>query len=319
MSTQPMFLDLLKDGQLSLSTVLFATDFSSASHTAGLYAAAIAAHFQAELLIVHSFIPSQSAREAEMKTQHESTERRDHAARLETTAAALTLHGQSPRTSLLEGDPSDTIASFADATPGSLLVLGTHGGGAVERRLLGSMAERTLRRTACPTITVGPLVPAPHHEQPFCSMLYATDCSPMASRAAPLACAIAAAFASTLKVISIIDEHDGPVPDTLADLDFRTHQELAEKLDGQCDHFSESRTLATARSAREAILQYAHTANTDLLILGVHRRATIELLDRNSITIQIITEARCPVLTVTRGALSPHASPPGTALDGPAQ
>jgi nucleotide-binding universal stress UspA family protein len=204
----------------------------------------------------------------------------------------------------LDGEPSEMIPAFADGIPHSILVLGTHGGGSVERHLIGSVAERSLRRAACPTLTVGPQVPELNRLNTFECMLYATDCSEMASRAAPLACAMARTFASTLKVISIIDDEDGPVADVLAELEFQTHQAIGDEIKGQCEDFSEPRVLANSKRAREEILKYADKTKSDLIILGVHRRKTIEIFDRNSVTIQLITGAHCPVLTVTKDSLT---------------
>jgi nucleotide-binding universal stress UspA family protein len=303
-----MPLSLLQHGQLSIASVVFATDFSPASHTAGLYAAALAKHFHAELIIFHAFLPGQSAREAEANTQKQSVERSVRVHQLEVAAESLRSITEPVRTHLFEGDPSDEIAVFADSLSHALLVLGTHGGGGLERRLIGSVAERSLRRAASPTLTVGPLVPFPDPLQPFHAMLYATDCSDMASRAAPLACAFASSFANELKVINIVDAPAGALPEILADLDFHAHQQIAEQLASQCEFFSEPRALASARAAREEILKYAIQSQSDLLILGVHRRAAIELLDRNSITIQLIARAHCPVLTVTRDSLPEGAS-----------
>jgi nucleotide-binding universal stress UspA family protein len=205
-----MPIEVLHDAKLSIASIVFATDFSSASRNAGLYAAAIARHFDAELMVIHAFILSQNAREAESLGRIDSAERRHLEEQLRTTAAAsLALSGASTRTQLLNGEPSEKIPAFADGIPHSLLILGTHGGGSVERHLIGSVAERSLRRAACPTITVGPKVPELSRTQIFSPMLYATDCSEMASRAAPLACAMARTFSSALRVISIIDDQDG--------------------------------------------------------------------------------------------------------------
>jgi nucleotide-binding universal stress UspA family protein len=299
-----MPIDVLRDARLSIASIVFATDFSSASRNAALYAAAIARHFNAELIVIHAFILSQSACEAESLGRIDSAERRYLEKQLRETAASLALTGANIRTQLLEGEPSEKVAAFADAVPHSLLVLGTHGGGSVERHLIGSVAERSLRRAACPTITVGSKVSEPNRTQIFPRMLYATDCSEMASRASPLACAMARTFSSDLRVISIIDDKEGPLADLLADLEFHTHQAIADQIEGQCDHFSEPRVLAGSKRAREVILKYADDTKSDLIILGVHRRRTIEILDRNSVTIQLITGAHCPVLTVTRDSLS---------------
>lgn len=180
-----MAIDVLHDARLSIRSVVFATDFSPASRNAGLYAAAIARRFDAELIIIHAFVLSQSAREAESLAQVDSAERRDLEEHVREVSARLAPFGVKRLTHLLEGEPSETIPRFADGIAHSLLVLGTHGGGSFERHFIGSTAERCLRRAVSPTITVGPKVPELRRDQIFSGMLYATDCSEMAAHAAP--------------------------------------------------------------------------------------------------------------------------------------
>jgi hypothetical protein len=60
-----MSIGVRHDARLSVASIVFATDFSSASRNAGFYAAAMARSFDAELIVIHAFILSQSAREAE--------------------------------------------------------------------------------------------------------------------------------------------------------------------------------------------------------------------------------------------------------------
>src|SRR5579859_108312 len=132
------------NGRLAISTIVFATDFSAESSNSGRYAAALATHFGAELVVIHAFVMSQGAMDAEARHQGESSERRDLIGQLQQTSYTLANSGQRVQVRLLGGNPSDVISRFADGTPESLLVLGTHGGGRVERQLIGSVAERTL-------------------------------------------------------------------------------------------------------------------------------------------------------------------------------
>ena len=52
------------------------------------------------------------------------------------------------------GRPSDTIVDTATRMKASLIVLGTHGRSALEKLLLGSTAERVLRLSPVPVLTV---------------------------------------------------------------------------------------------------------------------------------------------------------------------
>jgi nucleotide-binding universal stress UspA family protein len=294
-----MPMNLSRDGKWVVATVIFATDRSPISQTAGMFATTLARYFRSELVIAHAFIPSQTAKEVELLRQLPSEDRSERLRSLEATAVSLRSRGLNVKAKLLEGDPSEELPAIADAQKDSVLVLGTHGGSSLGRRLIGSTAEECLRRVACPAITVGPHVSPPLSTNPFRTILYATDCSTAASQAAPLACAIAASFEAELKVITIVDDKDERVPDLIADLDFRTQHEIDHELKGQCVHFKEVRAIAKASNARDEILRYAAACRADLILLGIHRRRSIELFSRNSVTIQLISSANCPVLTIT--------------------
>jgi len=55
---------------------------------------------------------------------------------------------------VLEGTPTDVICAVAAQLPADLIVMGTHGRTGLAHVLLGSVAERTLRRAPCPVLTV---------------------------------------------------------------------------------------------------------------------------------------------------------------------
>ena len=54
------------------------------------------------------------------------------------------------------GEPADVILAEIERMKPSLVVMGTHGRRGVARWLLGSVAERVLRRSPVPVMTVGP-------------------------------------------------------------------------------------------------------------------------------------------------------------------
>lgn len=52
-------------------------------------------------------------------------------------------------------DPASEILRVAGAGNFRFIVMGTHGRSGIEHWLMGSVAERTLRRASCPVVTVG--------------------------------------------------------------------------------------------------------------------------------------------------------------------
>jgi nucleotide-binding universal stress UspA family protein len=55
---------------------------------------------------------------------------------------------------VLEGGPSREIVAYAERSDADLVVMGTHGRGGLNRILLGSVAERVVRGSTVPVLTV---------------------------------------------------------------------------------------------------------------------------------------------------------------------
>jgi nucleotide-binding universal stress UspA family protein len=292
----------LVGGRIEIDAILFATDFSRASYPASLYATALADHFRCVLTLVHVFLPSQSAQEAEAREGKISDQRRLLQQQLELTAQALTPKGGKATAVLLDGNPSLILSEKANRSRSAMLVLGTHGGSSLGRHLLGSVAEDTLRSSAIPVLTVGQHVVTSGKVGSFQRILYATDTSPVAAQAAPLACAFAKSFSSFLEVVSVIDEGAGPVATIVAELDFRTQHELSANLPQRCVHFEQPRSVAYSQHAHDEILRRVKQDDCDLLVLGIQQKSSLGFLGRNSGAFRIIAESPCPVLTITEAA-----------------
>jgi len=57
-------------------------------------------------------------------------------------------------TATVEGTPSTEIVRYTRDRPVDVVVMGTHGRGGIDRLLLGSVAERVVRKSAVPVVTV---------------------------------------------------------------------------------------------------------------------------------------------------------------------
>ena len=142
---------------IALKTILVPTDFSECSDAAVRYGRALAEAFGASLHLLHVVQdPYKQAWAAEgfaapvtdMITQWESQARK----RLEETAASCAPLDATVATRI--GSPFYDIASYASEMNVDLIVIGTHGRGPLGHMLLGSVAERIVRRAPCPVLTV---------------------------------------------------------------------------------------------------------------------------------------------------------------------
>lgn len=73
---------------------------------------------------------------------------------LEGLARRIREDGESVRWNVREGDPKDTILSFAQRENVDLIVMSTHGHEGLTRRLLGCLAEKIALKTRCPVLLV---------------------------------------------------------------------------------------------------------------------------------------------------------------------
>jgi nucleotide-binding universal stress UspA family protein len=144
---------------IALTHVLVPTDFSDASEAALKYGKAFAGAFGASLHIVHvieepygqpwaveaygfslASLQDEWIKEAQARIATAVTDEEKAALRA-VTATVL-------------GHPVMEILRYADEQRIDLIVMGTHGRGPLGHMVLGSVAERVVRRAPCPVLTV---------------------------------------------------------------------------------------------------------------------------------------------------------------------
>jgi nucleotide-binding universal stress UspA family protein len=57
---------------------------------------------------------------------------------------------------VLEGDVADAIVDYVKKNGADLVIIGTHGYRGIQKILLGSVADRVLKRAACPILVFNP-------------------------------------------------------------------------------------------------------------------------------------------------------------------
>lgn len=142
------------------STILFATDFSEISEHAFDYAYTLAKKFDSKLIVMHVinepvdlrgfYVPhiSFDSLEKEIEGAAEKMMNKFCLGRLEDLAASEKV--------IVSGVPYDEIIALAAKEKASLIVLGTHGRAGLDHLLFGSTAERVVRRSQCPVMTIRP-------------------------------------------------------------------------------------------------------------------------------------------------------------------
>lgn len=150
---------------IRLQRILFPTDFSENARWAQQYASAFAEQFHAELHVLYVLedlafaMPEPGMMFAMPALNLEEVERSASQAlgALEDPLwPKLRVHRTTRR-----GAPYVEIVRYAAEHHIDMIVMGTHGRGGLPHVLLGSVAERVVRKAGCPVLTVRPSDPAP--------------------------------------------------------------------------------------------------------------------------------------------------------------
>lgn len=139
-------------------TILFATDFSEGSDYAIRYALAIARKFESRLIVIHVINEPVDLRG--FYVPHISFDKLEE----EIEQGAKKLMEQFCRTHLsdfpnfesqvLPGIPSDEIIKWTVEFGADLIVMGTHGRTGLDHVLFGSTAEKVVRKSTVPVMTI---------------------------------------------------------------------------------------------------------------------------------------------------------------------
>jgi nucleotide-binding universal stress UspA family protein len=143
---------------IALKNILVATDFSDPSIIALNYGRDLARSYDASLHVVHVIEDLLALHGPEIGFAYADVERNIEAAVRRDLDAALsdddqqTLHARAVITR--SSNVSHAITDYAKNNAIDLIVVGTHGRGAIQRFLIGSVAERVMRTAPCPVLTV---------------------------------------------------------------------------------------------------------------------------------------------------------------------
>ena len=136
--------------------IIVCTDFSPCSDLALERAGEIAGRDETRVFLIHVYDPRRKASNARDRTEHQDWDE-DTMHRLK--EARHRYFGRLADTDVQydafpSAHPSIEICKIARETGASLIVLGSHGRTGVLRRLLGSVAEATVRHAPCSVFVV---------------------------------------------------------------------------------------------------------------------------------------------------------------------
>ena len=140
--------------------ILCPIDFSDASLAALETAAEVARRYGARVALFHAYpvpgytFPDGSFVASSKMLEELTSQANRHMAEWKVKAEAMGIGQVEVATAI--GEPAHEILAFAKAQSADLVVIGTHGRTGLQHALMGSVAERVVRRATCPVLTVRP-------------------------------------------------------------------------------------------------------------------------------------------------------------------
>jgi nucleotide-binding universal stress UspA family protein len=218
--------------------------------------------------------------------------------------AAKTLQtlGVSYETDVVQGNPAPTIVDYADRFGQDLIVMPTHGREGMSRYLVGSVAEKVVRLSSVPVLSVR-MQPDETFEFPYENVLVPTDGSPAATRAADHLVEFAASLDATLHVLSVVDDA-ALGPDVRSVMAGNEREGAAkESVDDVVMMAERSGVGSTVRHVErgnpvEVILETIETNDVHFVGMGTTGRRGTDRILLGSVAEKTVRSAPVPVMTV---------------------
>lgn len=286
--------------RVAFKNILFATDFSEVSQHALLHALAIAKRYDAKLTVVHIAPPESRVPIPMEPVPLELDWQAKHAAEnIANLEAFEPLHMFPHETLVRQGNPWLEMAGIIEDRGIDLIVLGTHGRGAVGTLLLGSVADQVLRHATCPVLTVGPevLQTLVDHQQ-LAHILFATNFSEGSMHALAYALSLAEENNAELTLMHTLEQLQ-PMPmqyskELLADY----RKRLWDMLPDDTNLWCKPQVTVGVGSAADEIVRFAHDHQLELIVMGAHGGGAVSSHLPWTVVHSVVRHARCPVLTV---------------------
>lgn len=287
---------------------LVASDFSAHARHAADRAALVARERPASLVLVH-VMPGDTLAQlrAWLGAGHAAESRLHEQAQAELEALARRLRSErqvAVQVQLKSGPVVDELMAEAEARDAGLIVLGARGLGFMRRLVLGSTAERLMRRTTRPLLVVRQ---TPH--EAYRSVLVALDFSPWSAGALQAARAVAPGARLTLLTVFQVPYEDKLRLAGVDESTFGLYREQARALATQRLHALAGqaglapgswRACVVEGDAAFRIVEKEQEFDCDLVAMGKHGTSmTVDLL-LGSVTQHLVAEGSADLLIATR-------------------
>ena len=215
--------------------------------------------------------------------------------------------GADPEVLVSEGPVVAEILRVAGELPADLIVMGTHGAGGFERLLLGSVTEKTLRKAACPVLTVPRAVEGrePPHVT-FGTIVCGVDRSAASRRALAYALSLAQEAGGRLVLVHAVEdlsEEDARfaghfnTPECLREIAPEIRSDYEALVPEEVRDWCKLEVRVLQGKPYRMLLDVSRDTSADLIVVGTSGVS----MPFGTTTQHVLRESRLPVLAVPPG------------------
>ena len=293
---------------LAINKILFPTDFSECAEHAFSHAAELAAFFDAEVHVFHtrvrplSYYPALKhlLDEAERQNKLEMLDNEEQVMRAPVGDQVIVISAEKTGQAAYE-----EIISYSKEHDIDLIVMGTHGRRGPKRLFIGSTAERVVRLSNCPVLTlrsdadsVNPLN--------LKHVLVPVDFSDFSIDAIAYASELAKSWNAKITLLNVIEEAVLPTvygvePTSVfhADHLFKESARMIAQLKSKSlESYENVDTKVIVGHAAFSITEFASENNVDLIVIPTHGLTGLKRFLMGSVAEHVVRNAQCAVLTV---------------------
>jgi nucleotide-binding universal stress UspA family protein len=288
------------DKIVPLARILVATDFSPASIRALKYAVSLARHYGSHVLLAHVIsVDAYPLAAPEITVGLVHSQRREAEDKIQQMLYSGQLGDVSHEVLIEEGALWPSLQKLIEKREIDLVVVGTHGMGAVQKLVIGSGAEQIFRQSTCPVLTVGPAVDSrAEPEAVFKNILFATEFGPGCDREAAYAFSLGQEHQANVTLLHVLRHLDDYSEDGLTLKREVIIQQLQKLVPSGAELWCRTVFRTAIGDPATEILRFAQEHNADLIVMGAKARTGLAGHVPGTKAYKVVSSAHCPVLTV---------------------
>jgi nucleotide-binding universal stress UspA family protein len=290
---------------MGFKKIVVPVDFSEFSDKAVEYAIFLAEKFCAELILLHAVVLFQEDfdEKEQLQAYEEIIKKKEREIRKQLDSRCLNVEERGiPISSLLiRGfSEADSIIDYIADKDFDLVVMGTHGHTGLKKIILGSVAERVVRLSPVPVLTLH----KDFSKKEIKKILVPVDFSDYSKTATQRAITVAREFNAALNFLHVVEMEAHPEYYTISfDPILKANPELKDRITANMTRFTgipqdEATYAVNEGKVYKEIKTYADTNQVDLIVMATRGMSEIEHFLVGSNSERVVRIAPCPVLTI---------------------